>query len=157
MAPEVWLGAPATPASDQYALACVAFWMLCGTGPYDCEPNEQRAAHLEQPPRTLAQRGIRSEPSLDAALARGLAKEPADRFADIPAFLRAFGAGPALERADMVTRVLAEPDTIHMVETLTEELGLSEATVAQITDLEPSQVIRQRRLAARRRVVGDMR
>jgi serine/threonine protein kinase len=157
MAPEIWLGAPATPATDQYALACVAYWMLSGASPYDCAPNEQRAAHLEKAPRSLESHDIHVTATLRHALARGLAKSPEDRFPHMRDFVRTLGSGSAFDRSDAITRVIADPDPTRVVETLTEDFGLSDATVAQITEIDPSQIIRQRRLAARRRIVGEHR
>src|SRR4051812_41795543 len=53
MAPEVCLGQPATPASDQYSLAITAFELLSGELPITGDAVSFRDAHVEQPPRKL--------------------------------------------------------------------------------------------------------
>lgn len=82
MAPEQARGEPATPATDRYALACVAFELLTGRRPFEREsPAAEAAAHAtDEPPspRTL-EPGLPA--ALDAAFARGLAKRPEARHA----------------------------------------------------------------------------
>jgi serine/threonine protein kinase len=91
MSPEQLRGEPATPASDQYGLAAVAYEMLSGRAPYDAStPLALATAHAEAP-APLA--GI--EPSLAAAIQRGLSADPGDRFADVSSFAAAVqGATP---------------------------------------------------------------
>jgi serine/threonine-protein kinase len=81
MSPEQARGEPATSASDRYALACVAFELLCGRRPF-VRANPTAEAHAqatEEPPSPRA-----FEPSLpaavDAVFARALAKRPAERY-----------------------------------------------------------------------------
>jgi serine/threonine protein kinase len=75
LAPELVRGEQATPASDIYALGCVAFESLAGSPPFgDRSLFGVGAAHLaDEPPDPPA--------PLDVAwaLRRGLAKDPADR------------------------------------------------------------------------------
>jgi serine/threonine kinase PknH len=79
-APERLRGEPATPSADIYALACVVFECVTGNVPYS---HETAAAvvggHLfDAPPRPS--RLVDVLPAeLDEILARGLAKDPADR------------------------------------------------------------------------------
>jgi Protein kinase domain len=79
-APERLRGAPASPSADIYALACVLFECVTGNVPY---AHETAAAvvggHLfDAPPRPS--RLVNVLPAeLDEILARGLAKDPADR------------------------------------------------------------------------------
>jgi serine/threonine protein kinase len=54
MAPEIWNGAPATPASDQYSAAVMAYEMLSGEHPLEHGDGDWRKAHLERLPRPLA-------------------------------------------------------------------------------------------------------
>jgi eukaryotic-like serine/threonine-protein kinase len=75
MSPEQLRGEPATPASDQYGLAAVAYEMLSGRPPYEAStPVALAAAHTE-PPVSLT--GF--EPALASAIERGLSPDPADR------------------------------------------------------------------------------
>ena len=84
-APEQIRDGATSPASDQYALACVAFTCLTGTPPFRRETDLATAyAHMEDaPPPT-------GHPRADAAFARALAKDPADRFPSCIAFADAF-------------------------------------------------------------------
>jgi serine/threonine-protein kinase len=92
LAPEQAKGERATPASDRYSLAVVAFELLTGTRPFANEsPTAEAAAHVNSPIPSLSERsGLPHE--LDACFARALAKDPYDRFetcADFVAALRA--------------------------------------------------------------------
>jgi hypothetical protein len=86
LSPEQARGRPATPASDRYSLAVVAFELLCGRRPFDGDtPMAQARARIEQEPAAPA------GPCAAAgdALAWGLAREAADRPATATAFVAA--------------------------------------------------------------------
>jgi protein kinase-like protein len=93
VSPEQVRGEPVTGASDRYALAAVLYEALSGEVPF---PRDTEAAVLyahvsEQPPRLTEQRpGLPYE--LDVVIARGLAKEPAERY---PAAGELIGAAKA--------------------------------------------------------------
>jgi eukaryotic-like serine/threonine-protein kinase len=94
LSPEQASGNPATPASDRYALAVVAFQLLTGRRPFTAEHFAAQARqHIEAPPPPAS--SIRPElpPGVNAALGRGLAKEPARRWPTAGAL------ADALERA----------------------------------------------------------
>jgi serine/threonine protein kinase len=152
IAPEVWAGAPATAASDQYALACLAFEMLAGQGPYDDVDGEWRARHLD---RAAASLPTHISAAVRHSVGRALEKDPARRFPGVPDFVAALGGRQALDRSDAVTHVLEATEATDAMRTLTTQFGLSEQTAAQMTGLDASQLIRTRRLAARRAVVGE--
>ncbi|MER7205442.1 serine/threonine-protein kinase [Streptosporangium sp. NPDC000239] len=83
MAPEQWAGHPATPASDVYAATCVLFECLTGHRPYRAENG---AALMHQHQR--APIPIEAVPSsVRGLVARGMAKNPADRPATAEAFV----------------------------------------------------------------------
>jgi eukaryotic-like serine/threonine-protein kinase len=99
LSPEQARGDPATPASDRYALAVVAFQLLTGRRPFNAEHFAAQARqHIEAPPPPAS--SIRPElpPGVDAALGRGLAKEPARRWptagAMVQALERSLGEDP---------------------------------------------------------------
>jgi hypothetical protein len=75
MAPERWAGAPATAASDVYAAAAAFYECLTGTTPYAGTTVEELAVQHAQAP---IPDGPVPEP-VRPLIARGLAKEPAER------------------------------------------------------------------------------
>jgi hypothetical protein len=80
--PEQIRGEPLAPASDVYSLACVLYEALVGEVPF---PRETEAAllyaHLTESPPRVGDRRPELPAGLDAVLARGLAKDPAERYA----------------------------------------------------------------------------
>jgi len=84
LAPEQALSQPIDGRADLYGLGCVAFWLLTGSLPFDSPSSVGLIAHHISTPApqvsTVATQTI--PPSLDAVIARTLAKEPADRFQD---------------------------------------------------------------------------
>jgi serine/threonine-protein kinase len=83
MAPEQIRMQRLTPAVDIYAMGCVLMEMLTGTPPFDTQVGAQAvlAAHLFDKPPTLKQRTGREFPkALEAAVAKMLEKERANRY-----------------------------------------------------------------------------
>ncbi|MGA2469122.1 MAG: serine/threonine-protein kinase [Solirubrobacteraceae bacterium] len=78
--PEQIRGEPATAAGDTYALAAVLYECLTGQVPF---PRDTEAgvmhAHLSEPPPSLPSVAANVE-RLDRVIARGMAKEPAERY-----------------------------------------------------------------------------
>lgn len=80
MAPEQARGEKSTPATDRYALACVAFELLTGGRPFERESMAaEAAAHAHEPPPEVGTIHPGLPSALDRVFARGLAKQPADR------------------------------------------------------------------------------
>ncbi|OBI78499.1 serine/threonine protein kinase, partial [Mycolicibacterium fortuitum] len=107
MAPERFGDEPCTPAADIYSLACVLYEALTADAPFPTHSNEQLiAAHLTAPPPrpSTAHSGIPT--SLDTVIARGMAKEPDDRYGSAGALGRA--AKRALHTTDEVIAASAE-------------------------------------------------
>ena len=89
IAPEQLLGRPLDGRADQYALAATAFHLLTGAPPFE---DSNRAVVISHHLGTPAPRLSERRPDLahlDAALARALAKDPADRFPTCLDFARA--------------------------------------------------------------------
>lgn len=101
-APEQLMGADLDGRADQYALAATAFHLLTGVPPYAHDnPVAVISQHLSAAVPPLSSR--RPElAGLDAVLAAGLAKNPAERFGDCRQFARALGGAG-------VSRVAAAP------------------------------------------------
>ena len=91
MPPEQWLGGQITPATDQYALGCIVYRLLTGELPFQGETTyTMMLRHVRDDPPTLSSRRQDLPNSLDAVLARALAKESSDRFPSAGAFSEAF-------------------------------------------------------------------
>ena len=89
MAPEQWEGRP-QPATDQYALAVMAYLLLTGDAPFSGRMEQVMHQHFTvqpQPPGTL---NPVVSPELDAVILRALEKQPEKRFPSILEFAQAF-------------------------------------------------------------------
>jgi eukaryotic-like serine/threonine-protein kinase len=104
LSPEQARGERATPESDRYALAVVAYELLTGSRPFERETSTAEAtAHVHAPIPVASHANPTLTPEIDQVLARGLAKEPGQRFGsavELVAELR-----EALDRAAGTTRV----------------------------------------------------
>ena len=88
MSPEQWSGTP-VPATDQYALAVMAFELLTGRAPFQGNTNQVMYQHLMTPPQPPSTFNQALPPSVDAVILRALAKDPSERFLTISEFARA--------------------------------------------------------------------
>lgn len=90
MAPERFSDDPCSPATDTYALACVLYEALTGSSPFPGNSYEsQIAGHISSPPPSATAKNPRVPAALDAVIARGMAKEPDDRYGSAGALARA--------------------------------------------------------------------
>ena len=81
LSPEQALGERATPASDLYALAIVAYELLSGHRPFERDsPTAEAAAHVNAPVPSIAERCENLPPELDRVFQRALAKDPRQRY-----------------------------------------------------------------------------
>ena len=84
--------------TDQYSLAVVGYHMLTGSVPFEGEST--RAILFKQmmeSPRSMRELVPEVPEALMQAVSKGMAKEPADRFADIEAFSAAIEASAAID------------------------------------------------------------
>ena len=84
----------ATPESEQYAIAVLAYLLLTGLHPIESPAvqDEMLRRIVQRPPLPFAARGIASWPKVEAVVARGLARQPRQRFPDVAALAHAFAS-----------------------------------------------------------------
>lgn len=110
MSPESCRGSPQDGRSDQYSLACVAYYLLSGRPPFDSTPWIVVMCHLERMPVPV--RGL-SEP-LNKVLLRALAKEPAARFPKCADFVHALREASKPVRIASATAAVAAQRSLVM-------------------------------------------
>lgn len=89
MAPEQWSGTPVA-ATDQYALAVMAYEMLAGRPPFLGNLERLMYQHFIIQPPAPSTFNPQLSPAIDKVLLRALAKQPEDRFPSVSAFASAF-------------------------------------------------------------------
>jgi eukaryotic-like serine/threonine-protein kinase len=108
LSPEQAQGGRATPASDLYALAVVAFELLTGRRPFEADSvTAEAAAHVTAPVPSACELAPSLPCEVDGVFERALAKDPVRRYltgGELVAHLRA-----ALEEAAGPTRIVAPP------------------------------------------------
>ncbi|MFL5946217.1 MAG: protein kinase domain-containing protein [Gaiellaceae bacterium] len=86
--------------ADQYALACVLYEVLSGAPPFRRDTEAQTLwAHMQEDAAP-----VREQPELEEVLARGLAKEPSDRYESCNAFVDDARAAAGLAPSFSVVR-----------------------------------------------------
>jgi len=121
--------------SDLYSLACVIYETLAGEPPFaGASARAVMAQHLSEAPPPLRARRPDAPAAVEQALARALAKDPADRFATVAQFVAALeatdapGAAPALVGKTRSLAVLpfvngsADPENEYLCDGVTDEL-----------------------------------
>ena len=91
MAPEQCETGTTSILSDQYALGIVAYEMMTGTPPFTGPATSVLMAHLQKQAPPLGTLRPDCPPELEAAVARMLSKNPADRFASVAEAMQAAG------------------------------------------------------------------
>ncbi len=147
-APEQLDGRPGA-ASDQYALACVAYYLLTGHPIFTGSIAEICHQHINVPPVPPTSLNPTLPASVDAVLLRGLAKRPEDRYPGVVAFAQGLRAAlsesgqlpqpptawnapaprreSALSRPARVNQPVAAMPATPLVSTLTEAMALADA------------------------------
>jgi serine/threonine-protein kinase len=150
MAPELRRWEPASAACDQFSLACLTYELLTGRLPFADDALE------DDPPEPIRMHADVS-PALVKALERALRPIPTDRFPSIEEFVAASDvAREAFQEARNIQQTLgsdhSDEDKISRLVTTTQ---LSDARIAEVTDLQKSAVALMRRRAARQSLIGE--
>ncbi|HXY70116.1 MAG TPA: protein kinase [Gemmatimonadales bacterium] len=96
MSPEQASGDDVDSPSDVYSLACVVYEMLAGAPPLRGDGTRATIARqIAEVPRSVRAARPDAPPAMEQALARALAKRPADRYQTVPEFLAALAADAA--------------------------------------------------------------
>jgi serine/threonine-protein kinase len=98
VAPEALSGELVDGRADIYSLATITYYLLSGRHPYvGRSPRELFQQLLSQPPLPLSQavKGIKVPPGVEAAVMKGLARQPADRQPTVTEFAADLEAGLA--------------------------------------------------------------
>lgn len=150
MAPELKRWGPVTPACDQYSLACLTFELLTGRLPF-----AEDATEADAPEPIQLHANVSS--SLRDAIERALSPAPKDRFPDVQAFVAASDtAQEAFHESREIQDALASGRSdSQKVSDLFTGLHLTDERIAEIADIERSEVVMMRRHIARRSIVGE--
>ena len=91
MSPEACLGKPPDGYSDQYSLACLAYYLVAGRPPFQGSPMVVISCHREQSPQPIEKMSV----AFNKAVLRGLAKHKNERFANCMEFAEALRSAAA--------------------------------------------------------------
>jgi serine/threonine protein kinase/S1-C subfamily serine protease len=118
---------------DQYSLACLLYEMLTGEVPFPKKRDvEVIMAHVGEPPPKPSEKRKGLPPEIDAVIARGMAKDPADRYESCTALFEAASAAlHDVAQKDLAGagEVPAGADTVYLLF----ESGDEKGRVVQVT------------------------
>jgi hypothetical protein len=96
MAPEQFSG-QFSPASDQYALAVMAYLLLTGRTPFEGDLASLTRAHMYDAPPAPRSLNAAIPATVESVILRALAKNPAERYPSVAAFAEALRSAVATE------------------------------------------------------------
>jgi len=117
MAPEQWSAEP-VPATDQYALAVMAYELLAGRPPFQGPPMRMMYLHSYTQPQPPSTFNPRLSSAIDVVLLKALAKQPSDRFPSISAFANALQQAISNEELPTAPNILPETKGVDIRATL---------------------------------------
>lgn len=125
MAPEQWSGQPVY-ATDQYALAVLAYELLTGHSPFAGRQEQVMYQHFHVQPQPPSIINPQLSRDIDAVILKALAKQPENRFHSIAAFAAALQEAIAGLDASTIIKPLVPPnksDTLLAAPTLHSSLN----------------------------------
>ena len=129
MAPEQWGSSP-VPATDQYALAVMAYELLTGRPPFIGSMEQLMYQHFSAQPLPPSTFNSRLPAAMDSVILRALAKKPEDRFPTITAFAAALEqaaqTAPAEFNADRRGSDISQAHTILAISPAAAASGISQ-------------------------------
>jgi eukaryotic-like serine/threonine-protein kinase len=143
LSPEQARGEPAGPASDLYALGVVSYQLLAGRLPYEAASLTDLARQQDTvAPPPLHEVDPAIPRTLSLVVARALAREPGERFADAASMESALAGavrGVAPPEPTEATRAMDETEATQALErtALTTPLARTQATAPKRRRLEP--------------------
>jgi serine/threonine-protein kinase len=131
--------------ADQYALAVIAYEMLCGSPPFDGDDALVVMHRLvNEPVDALAERAPGCcPPEVDAVIRRALAKDPRDRFADVRTFALALRRAAELARtSEPAATIYSAPLPVEVEDppTSTAAVQLASSTAPVVTTITEARV-----------------
>jgi serine/threonine protein kinase, bacterial len=139
MAPERFSDSEVTHRADIYALACVLYECLTGSPPYTGDQISVMGAHLHQaiPQPSAARPSI--PVAFDGVIARGMAKDPADRYATCGDLSAAAYAALAESDQDRATDILQRSQVARLPAAFAGQQpgGMAQATPAHAPSSGP--------------------
>jgi len=117
-APELYLGYPASRASDIYSLGVIAYQMLTGKLPYGSRvaATDTRAAQRKLRYHPIVERNASVPDWMDAAIARAVAIDPARRYDELSEFVYDLShPNPALTAPDPRPFLVRRPERLWQV------------------------------------------
>ncbi len=110
MAPEVFDG-KISPASDQYALAVMAYQLLAGRAPFEGDLGALTRAHMYEAPPPLRQFNPNVPEGVQRVIEKALAKKPEDRYPSVEAFATALRGAAGMGDANGITSAPTQINT----------------------------------------------
>lgn len=115
MAPEQWANT-AVIASDQYALAIMAYQLLTGLPPFQGNMQQLMYQHLQALPKPPSSLNPHIPRAVDEVILQALAKQPGDRFPSIAQFADALTG--AWQQAPTISEQAGDPEALILTERL---------------------------------------